>query len=176
MASTLNAITDVAQVRSAGGLSSDESTGAPTANQIEAAIMAGQMKLKKAVGSDVYVTVRDFSDDDLETPANQIQQDAFALGEAYFSIAALPFVAKNQQIGQSGMPTQSVVGQGTITYATAQESTDSVAIWIQLAYEAIADYLIRPDTTLETTELQYMKNPDDTGVESEDGEFSFIAI
>jgi hypothetical protein len=169
-------ITTVAQVRSSAGLSSDETTGAPTSAQITAAIQMAQMKLRKAVGGDVYDSVRDFSSDDLAVPANQTEQDAFALAESYFAVASLPFVAKNQQLGQTGMPTQAVVGQGTITFATAQESTDSTAIWIQLGFDAIADYLIRTPTAQETARLQYMRDPDDTGVESEDGEFSFISI
>jgi len=172
----LSSITDVAQVRTAGGLSSDESTGSATAAMVEAAIAIGQRKLKKAVGSDVYVAVRDFSTDDLTVPANADKQDAFAIGEAYFALAALPQIAKLQQIGQNGIPTQAAVGQGTIQFAMQAEADASAKVWTQLAYEAIADYLIRTETTDDTNDLSCMENPDDTGVESEDGEFSFLAI
>jgi hypothetical protein len=166
--SALSSITDVARVRSLGGLSDNEDTGAPNAAQIEAAIAVGQLKLRDAVGRESYDATRDFTPEALAVAENKKKRLAYSAAEAYFALSALPLIVKYAQIGQTGLANVTTVGgQATTSFANAKESKATGDPFEALAYAAIADYRIYdPEADAD----------DDTGFESEDGEVSLIAM
>lgn len=169
----LSSITDVATTRTYGGLNADESAGAATVQQIEAAILAGQQKMKRTIGSDVYAAVRDYTDAELAVQANADKQEAFRIAESYFAMAQLPLMLKSAQLGANGFVEAVTMGTGagppTTKFANVKESGEASAAWLKLAYSALSVYI-------EAQALDTSGDEEDIAVTSEDGSFMMMAL
>jgi hypothetical protein len=135
----MTSIAQLSDVRSEGALITPSgSNGAPTDEQVQAALNGGQLLMLKRFETAEYAAVRDYAGSD---PDELEKKDRFLHAESCFAVSALPRILTNTQLAKTGLVKTKRVGDASETFASGVETNDITGDWIAKAYDWLSKYL-----------------------------------
>lgn len=174
-------IADSELLRERGALSDMVEQGAPSAQQLDAALMLARSKMIDAVGLVSYVEVKGFTEEDLTDADgdsesvlatkenNRNKRAAFENAECYFAMASLPRVLSLQQLTQSGYIDKTKVGDSESSHASVDAGQRVRQEWEADAHRELASFLA-------ATQESKAEEPKQFGVGKKGSNFFFMDI
>lgn len=127
-----------ATVQAEGSLLSGSDPGAPTTEQLTAAINAAYKSMLRQFTLAEYNEATTYAGADADL---LLKKECFLHAESSFAIAELTSLLNNQQLVETGFVRQKRIGESTIEFATPEERATVRGVWERKAYAWLASYL-----------------------------------